>query len=326
VLLVAAAGKTKGQVELLIAERFPKSDVPTSIQPVAPAPPAVALNGDEPCAATTPPPLAAPAPTGSVDDENMQSKLVPEPVPHERTAAVGVPMVPLAPEPRIAPLSPGRYELRLTMPQRMHDKLRYAQELLGHVVPSGDVPEILERALDELIARLERRKFAASDSPRAPRRPKGSRHIPASVRREVWDRDHGRCTFVSHDGQRCESRKFLEYDHEQPVARGGHATVANIRLRCRAHNQLEAERTFGAGFMEEKRNTAKHARRQPGAHLPSSGSSMLHDRGCDDPLDPAMLQVGPELSDDAGGAQAIGHGDLKRAEMLVDSNGHRVAG
>jgi len=24
-------------------------------------------------------------------------------------------------------------------------------------------------------------------------------------------------------------------------------------LRCRAHNQLEAERTFGAGFMEEKR-------------------------------------------------------------------------
>jgi hypothetical protein len=33
-------------------------------------------------------------------------------------------------------------------------------------------------------------------------------------------------------------------------------TIANLRLRCRAHNQLEAERIFGAGFMEEKRRAA----------------------------------------------------------------------
>src|SRR5206468_3406659 len=30
-------------------------------------------------------------------------------------------------------------------------------------------------------------------------------------------------------------------------------------LRCRAHNQFEAERTFGAGFMDEKRQAAQRA-------------------------------------------------------------------
>ena len=48
----------------------------------------------------------------------------------------------------------------------------------------------------------------------------------------------------------------LEFDHIEAFARGGEATTANIRLRCRAHNQYEAERTFGAGFMEAKRRGA----------------------------------------------------------------------
>ena len=33
-----------------------------------------------------------------------------------------------------------------------------------------------------------------------------------------------------------------------------------VRLRCRVHNQLEAERAFGAGFMEAKREEARQQR------------------------------------------------------------------
>jgi hypothetical protein len=33
-----------------------------------------------------------------------------------------------------------------------------------------------------------------------------------------------------------------------------------MRLLCRAHNQYEAERVFGAGFMSEKREAAQRAR------------------------------------------------------------------
>jgi hypothetical protein len=49
----------------------------------------------------------------------------------------------------------------------------------------------------------------------------------------------------------------MEYDHVIPVARGGGSTVAKVRLRCRAHNQHEADRVLGRGFMDEKRQEAR---------------------------------------------------------------------
>ncbi len=165
--------------------------------------------------------------------------------------------VPLPLRPRVAPLSPGRYELRTTLDQDTHDKLRRVQELLSHAVPSGDLNEVLGHALDLAIAALEKRRFAATSRPSARRRSGSARHIPAHVRREVSDRDRYQCTFMSASGKRCAERRFLEYDHVQPVARGGQATVENTRLRCRAHNQYEAELTYGAGFMREKRQAAR---------------------------------------------------------------------
>jgi hypothetical protein len=38
---------------------------------------------------------------------------------------------------------------------------------------------------------------------------------------------------------------LLEYHHRQPYAAGGAATVDNIELRCRQHNQFEAAMYFG---------------------------------------------------------------------------------
>jgi hypothetical protein len=75
----------------------------------------------------------------------------------------------------------------------------------------------------------------------------------------VWQRDRGQCTFRGDNGTRCPARAGLEFDHVEPVARGGRATVDNLRLRCRAHNQYDAECTFGAGFMERKREQARAA-------------------------------------------------------------------
>ncbi len=127
---------------------------------------------------------------------------------------------------------------------------------------------MFDRALDALIGQIERRRFGAGarvvgngnarrSRPRASGA--GERHIPARVRRAVWERDGGRCTFVSARGHRCNGQRFLEFDHVVPVARGGTATVEGLRLRCRAHNQYEAERAFGAEFMRRKRPEARLA-------------------------------------------------------------------
>jgi hypothetical protein len=42
-----------------------------------------------------------------------------------------------------------------------------------------------------------------------------------------------------------------------PVANGGASTAQNLRLLCRTHNQHEAERMYGSGFMNAKRNSSQ---------------------------------------------------------------------
>jgi hypothetical protein len=150
------------------------------------------------------------------------------------------------------PLAPERFGFQASIGQRVHDKLREAQELLSHQVAPNDLESLLESLLDLSLPQLRKQKHAATDKPRAqkPRSSNNPRYIPNAVKQAVWKRDGGRCTFVSESGHQCEARTLIEYDHVDPVARGGYATVERIRLRCRAHNQYEAEHLFGAGFME----------------------------------------------------------------------------
>ncbi len=243
-LIAATAHKSKAEIERLLAERFPQPDAPTLIVAIAP-----------PCGT---PPAGAPS-AGTLTAEGAQAVPMDLPIAEpDRLSAPGR-IETFVDVERVKPLAPQRFALQFTIGQSAHDKLRYAQELLSHQLPSGDIAEIFERALDALIPALERSKFAATDTPRngATCSPPGSRHIPAQVRRAVWERDGGQCTYVSASGHRCAARKFLEFDHVDPIARGGTASVSGIRLRCRAHNQLEAERAFGAGFMENRRRAAE---------------------------------------------------------------------
>jgi 5-methylcytosine-specific restriction endonuclease McrA len=121
---------------------------------------------------------------------------------------------------------------------------------------------VLDRALDALVQRLEQRRFAASARSRPTRRRHAAneRYVPADVRRTVWQRDQGQCTFVGESGHRCPARTRLEFDHVDPVARGGRSTADGMRLLCRAHNQHEAERAFGSEFMHHKREEARRSR------------------------------------------------------------------
>ena len=132
----------------------------------------------------------------------------------------------------------------------------------SHQPGSGDIAQVFERALDALVVQLEKQKFAATSRPRTgpPRAAASPRYIPAHVRRTVWARDGAQCTFVGDNGRRCQARRLLEYDHVHEVARGGEPSVTGIRLRCRAHNQYQAECTFGAEFMCHKRQAAAEAR------------------------------------------------------------------
>jgi 5-methylcytosine-specific restriction endonuclease McrA len=116
---------------------------------------------------------------------------------------------------------------------------------LRHAIPNGDVGAIVDRALTALLADLSRTKHAATPHPRgASVTQPSSRHIPAAVRRAVWERDGGRCAFIGTTG-RCAATGLLEFHHVVPFAVGGKADIAGIELRCAPHNKYEAEQYFG---------------------------------------------------------------------------------
>ena len=241
-LIAASTHRTKAQVEQIIAERLPR----TELMPLV-----VAVVASEPATVEHAP--GHPRKPEIVVDS--REALVPEPV-HSSTP---IRVVPSGPPARVTPLAPQRFAIQFTIGACVREKLEHARDLLSHQIPSGDLAEVFERALDALIPKLEKAKFAATTRPRPARATRSARTIPAHVRRAVQQRDQGRCTFVSEDGHRCSATRFLEFDHVDPVARGGQATVEGIRLRCRAHNQYEAERTFGAGFMRERREQVRRA-------------------------------------------------------------------
>jgi hypothetical protein len=218
-LLAAACHKSKGEIEVLLAERAPRPDVPTTLVPLL-------------------------GPAGS---------------PSAEAVAPGPPHVPPPSTTKVTPLAPKRFALQLTIDQATQEKLLRAQALLRHRLPSGDLAQVLDRALDALLATLSRDKFGATTRPRAGKdhsANRHARHVPNQVKRAVHARDGEQCSFVSPDGARCTERGFLEIDHIDPVARGGQATVQNARMLCQPHNQYEAERVFGAAFMHARRSQA----------------------------------------------------------------------
>jgi 5-methylcytosine-specific restriction endonuclease McrA len=84
------------------------------------------------------------------------------------------------------------------------------------------------------------------------------RHIPAAVRRSVFERDGSRCSYLDANGTRCPETHRLEFHHLNPFATGGDHCASNLTLRCAAHNALAAEEDFGRELMEDRKASIPH--------------------------------------------------------------------
>ena len=143
---------------------------------------------------------------------------------------------------------PGRATCAARPPMR--DRHRFASSVsrLGHRAGYGAAgPALRSPALERHLTALS--CFGALPDSR-------SRYIPVAVKREVWRRDQGCCSYVDrHSGRRCGSRFRLEIDHIVPFALGGGAEPGNLRLRCSAHHRY------------------RHAQRHPKESPPSCARS-----------------------------------------------------
>jgi hypothetical protein len=220
-VLLRASGKSVRDVERLVAELCPKPDIPSSLRKVPER-----TGTQKPARAATPVPTCG-----------LRSTQPSPPLPAT-----------------LVPLAPARYSLRVTLAEEAADHLRQLQDLLAHAIPSRDPAEILARALKGLLRDTHAKKAALTDRPRASAgATTRTRHIPAAVKREVFTRDSGQCTYRDDRGRRCTSRSFIEFHHRQNFAWGGTHEPANLELRCRVHNAYQAELDYGRDFIERAR-------------------------------------------------------------------------
>jgi hypothetical protein len=309
------------QAKEWLAARFPQPDVPSSIrklpercavsEPVAKDVCAVAIateklldDGAIRCPMDTVPktgnsPTSISAPSDTARSGAVSGAWPPQPGgarPGIDPSAPGgaelaaVPPAPAAARISVEPLSRDRFLVKFTASRAMKEKLALACDLLRHANPNGDVSVVLERAVDLLVAQLERAKQGRTKRPQKERpirnrtpvgdeaRPRDQqaavvcpadlattsrpRRAPVTraTRREVVERDGWRCSFVADDGRRCDARAFVEFDHETPMGRGGGSQPENLRLLCRAHNRLAAERVYGKAYISEAIERARAAR------------------------------------------------------------------
>jgi hypothetical protein len=239
-LISAARHLGTDEIKRMLADRGPKPSLPTSIRRMAEPPKAGA-------------PMAFPAPA---------------PTPPAQVVAPPTPIVPPCPKARTEPLGAERYRVQFTADRETHAQLEELRALMRHQVPDGDVGKILAKAISVLLERVRKQKFAETSTPRpgraaTSRNEPPSRHIPAAIRRAVWQRDGGRCTYVSVAGRRCDAKEFIEFDHTKTWVWARSHSIDGITLRCRAHNQQRARQDFGDEHMARFRGTGSKSSSSP---------------------------------------------------------------
>lgn len=228
-LISQARGKSKRELETHLAELDPRPASPDAYHRM-PAPPMWLA-----------PQAQAPGPSGGPESAAPLelSGVLPAHAPGGEWQAV-------------MPLSLDRVRIGFDAALVLMRLIERAKLVLRHKYPEGRLEDVLREALEILIERKDPQARLApkgdeleaeiAPQPRFLAAWRGGRYIPARIKRAVWQRDDGRCTWRFEDGQVCGSRDALEFDHFRPFAKGGRSDDArNVRLLCRMHNRLAAE-------------------------------------------------------------------------------------
>jgi hypothetical protein len=175
-------------------------------------------------------------------------------------------------------------EIRFTASRELMIKIERLKNLLGHKPEAqsyagliGELVDLGIKKLDPLEKPLKPQKPIKSDpslkpgefgkSGRIESTPQSSlppvevapsesksptRFIPVAIKRAVWSRDGGRCTYQDpKTGRHCESRHALELEHVRPFGLGGQSSFENLRLLCSTHNQCTAIQAYGLQKMQK---------------------------------------------------------------------------
>lgn len=205
--------------------------------------------------------------------EALVAALAPKPEPKERARFLGVRPAAVSPDVQTpesvsgpastagtqesllsAVPAPQRVHFSFTSDERLLADVERAKDLLRNKHPDPDFEVVFREGVRMMLGLIDpdKRSVKARQSVPSPGQPR-SRTAPGWVKRAVWRRDGGHCSFRGDTGRLCRSTAGLQYDHIVPWALGGRSDdPANIRLLCRTHNQLEPRRSFGDDAVDRR--------------------------------------------------------------------------
>jgi HNH endonuclease len=159
---------------------------------------------------------------------------------------------------KIRPRTGSHSELKLLLSEDTLKILEKIRGLLAHSRPHMSYSELIEYMAKLTLDKIDPAQRSARSGillpTQKPTKTVQDRFISAALKRSVWQRDEGRCTYQdSQSGRKCRSQYALQIDHIRPLALGGSSTLENLRLLCANHNQLEADQLFGREWMDKAR-------------------------------------------------------------------------
>jgi hypothetical protein len=228
-LLQRIRGKSRTEVEAILAELCPKTKTVERVRPVVVA---AAVITEQPKT------IGAAIPTPPPSQPEAQPFLAPQASTEKR------------------------YKLTYAVDEETFAMLEEAKILLSSKAPTGlTLAELTKLILKEFLdghspEKKEKRRAAravkkAPKEAQASKRSKPSRRIPARLRDQVYIRDGGCCAYRSPEGVRCSCTHNLQIDHLVPFAKGGSTELENLRLICAAHNRHLAVLHFGSEHMAQ---------------------------------------------------------------------------
>ena len=168
----------------------------------------------------------------------------------EKIVATRMPELP--PVEKERPINQTQTELKLVVSDELLEDLKKLQALHGKA-SYADLLEWMAKVCLKKTPEAPETKETKETEKTAQSLPPvqvNSRVVPVGLKREIYKRDQGRCSYVSPLTKRaCGSRKHLQLDHRLPFARGGETSAENLRLLCPVHNQLKAIESFGSAKM-----------------------------------------------------------------------------
>ena len=162
-------------------------------------------------------------------------------------------------------LNKDQIEIKLTVNKNSYENLETLKSLLSHISPNMSYGKLFqtlsELGLDKYDPRRKLKKqnekkqavkkqdkvkttlVINKDSKNKSKT--NNRYIPAQIKRLVWTRDQGQCSYICPETKKkCSSKHFLQIDHIHPYSLGGSSELSNLRLLCAGHNQYRIFSSF----------------------------------------------------------------------------------